>query len=108
MSFHIKQNDTRPALEAQLFDAENNPINLDMCGVRFHMRDMYDRKEISRPATIVNAAQGQIRVDWQTGDTDTIGIMRCEFEITFTDNTILTVPNDGYFLISIVPELGLG
>jgi hypothetical protein len=106
MTFTIKQNDTLPALEAQLLDAENNPINLDMCGVRFHMRDGYGRKEIIRPAIITSAAQGLIKVNWQAGETDTVGVYRCEFQITFTDNTILTVPNDGYFLINIVQELG--
>ncbi len=106
MTFTVKQNDTVPALEAQLLDSEGNPINLDMCGVRFHMRDGYGRKEIIRPAIITSAAQGLIKVNWQAGETDTVGVYRCEFQITFTDNTILTVPNDGYFLINIVQELG--
>jgi len=35
--FAIKQNDTLPTLEAQLFDNNANPINLDLCGVKFHM-----------------------------------------------------------------------
>jgi len=46
-----------------------------------------------------------VRVDWQEGDTDTVGTYKCEFQVTFTDNTILTIPNDGYFLINIVREL---
>lgn len=104
--FYIKQNDTLPALEAQLLDADGTPINLDMCGVKFHMKEAYGRKEIDRPATIADIEQGRVRVDWQTGDTDTTGLFRCEFEIIFTDDTILTVPNDGYFLIRIVEELG--
>lgn len=106
MTFTIKQNDTVPALEAQLLDADGKPVNLDMCGVRFHMRDGYGKKEINRPATIMDVEQGRIRVDWQVGDTDTTGIFKCEFQITFTDSTILTVPNDGYFLVYIVEELG--
>lgn len=106
MSFAIKQNDTVPALEAQLIDADGKPINLDMCGVRFHMRGSFGRKEINRVVNIIDAEQGQVQVDWQDGETDTTGIFNCEFEITFPDNSILTVPNDGYFLIKIIKELG--
>lgn len=106
MSFYIKRNDTAPPLEAQLIDAEGNAINLDMCGVRFIMRDGFGRMNVNRPATIVDATQGLVRVDWQEGDTSVAGVMKCEFEITFTDGRIMTVPNDGYFLINIVEDLG--
>lgn len=106
MSFYIKRNDTAPPLEAQLIDAEGNAINLDMCGVRFIMRDGFGRMNVNRPATIVDATQGLVRVDWQEGDTSVAGVMKCEFETTFTDGRIMTVPNDGYFLINIVEDLG--
>jgi hypothetical protein len=105
MTFTIKQNDTAPALEAQLLDSEGNPINLDMCGVRFHMQSRYVKKTIIKPATIVDAENGLVRVDWQEGDTDTVSTYKCEFQVTFTDNTILTIPNDGYFQINIIREL---
>lgn len=105
MSFVIKQNDTKPALEAQLINSDGHPINLDMCGVMFHMKDIYGRKEINKPAIITDAENGKVKYEWEQGDTDITGIMQCEFQITFTDNSILTVPNDGYFLIRIVKEL---
>lgn len=105
MSFYIKRNDTAPSLEAQLIDADGNPINLDMCGVRFIMQDGFGRVNINRPATIIDAAQGRVQVDWQEGDTSVAGVMRCEFEIVFTDGSVMTVPNDGYFMIQIVEEL---
>jgi len=105
MDFLIKQNDTIPYLEAQLIDANGNPINLDMCSVTFHMEDMYGKKKIIRKATIIDAEQGNVRIEWGKGETDIAGTMRCEFEIIFTDDSILTVPNDGYFTITIVPEL---
>jgi len=106
VSFYIKRNDTAPSLETQLIDAEGTPINLDMCGVRFLMKDGFGRVNINRPATIVDASQGLLRVEWQEGDTSVAGVMKCEFEITFTDGKVLTVPNDGYFLIHIVEDLG--
>lgn len=101
--FTIKQNDTLPTMEVQLIDVEGNPLNLDLCGVHFHM--LGGGKEINRPATIVDGGQGKVQVEWQEGETDTVGTFKCEFEINMPDGSIITVPNDGYFLLQIVPEL---
>ena len=104
--FVIKQNDTLPNLEAQLFDGEGNPLNLDLCGVHFHMNNYRNNViKINRPATIIDAEGGQVAVEWQEGDTDTIGTYKCEFEVNMPDGKIITVPNDGYFLINIIREL---
>ena len=105
MKFILKQNDTLPVLEAQLLNADGTPINLDLCGVHFHMKALDGRKLINRPAEIVDAENGKVKVTWQEGDTDTAGICKCEFEIVFPDSTILTIPNDGYFLVKVVNEI---
>ena len=101
--FTIKQNDTLPNMEAQLIDIEGNPLNLDLCGVHFHMKN--GSKEINRPAVIVDVGQGKVQVEWLEGETNTTGTFKCEFEVNMPDGKILTIPNDGYFLISIVREL---
>lgn len=103
--FVIKQNDTLPNLEAQLMDCEGNPINLDLCGVDFHMKALDGEIKVDRPVTIIDVENGKIKVEWQEGDTDTTGTFKCEFEVNMPDGKILTVPNGGYFLISIVREL---
>ena len=103
--FVIKQNDTLPHMESQLFDHEGNPINLELCGVQFHMEDMSGNIKINRAATIVEVATGKVKVEWQQGDTDTTGTFKCEFEVNMPDGGVITVPNDGYFLISIIREL---
>lgn len=103
--FTIKQNDTLPNLDAQLIDATGNPLNLDLCGVHFHMANYRGIEKINRPVTVTNIATGEVRVEWQTGDTEEIGTYKCEFEVNMPDGKTLTVPNDGYFLISIVKEL---
>lgn len=90
----IKQNDTLPYLEAQLIDADGNPINLDLCSVKFHMANFRG-----------NVENGEVKVEWQEGDTDAVGTYKCEFEINMPDGKVITVPNDDYFLISIVKEL---
>ncbi len=103
--FVIKQNDTLPNLEAQLFDGEGNPLNLDLCGVHFHMSSFGGKIKINRPASITDLEQGRVKVEWQEGETSNAGTYKCEFEINMPDGKIITVPNDGYFLISIVREL---
>lgn len=102
--FTIKQNDTLPTLEAQLIDHNNNPINLELCGVRFHM-NQYDEIIINKPATIVDIELGMVKVEWQEEDTGKTGTYKCEFEVNMPDGNIITVPNDGYFLVSIIREL---
>lgn len=103
--FIIKQNDTLPNLEAQLVDHEGNPINLDLCGVHFHMANFKGEVEIDRAATIVDVGSGKVMVDWQNGDTSKIGIYKAEFEVNMPDGKTISIPNDGYFLISIISEL---
>ncbi len=102
--FTIKQGDTLPILEAQLIDCTGNPINLDLCGVYFHMA-RYSRSIINRPVTIVDMDSGKVKVEWQPGDTSTVGTYQCEFEVNMPDGKIITVPNNGYFLIEIIKEL---
>lgn len=103
--FTIKQNDTLPNSEAQLLDVNKNSINLELCGAQFHMSNFRGEVKINKPATIVNIANGEVRVEWQKGDTDTVGTFKCEFEVNMPDGGVITVPNDGYFLISIIREL---
>lgn len=103
--FTIKQNDTMPALQAQLIDVDGSPVNLDLCGVQFHMTNYIGVEKINRPATITNIANGEVKVEWLAGDTAETGTFKCEFEVNMPDGKILTVPNDRYFLISIVKEL---
>ncbi len=103
--FTIKQNDTLPKLDAQLLDADNNPINLELCGVQFHMSSLRNELKINRPADITDVLLGKVNVEWLEGDTSNTGTYKCEFEVNMPDGKIITVPNDGYFLISIVREL---
>lgn len=103
--FVIKQNDTLPVLAVQLFDPGGTPLNLELCGIHFHMSSYGGRIKINRPAAVTDIEQGKVKIEWQEGDTDTTGTYKCEFEVNMPDGKIITVPNDGYFLISIVREL---
>lgn len=103
--FVIKQNDTLPYLDAQLFDADGNPVNLDLCGVRLQMHHAYGLVKIDRAVLITDSGGGKVRVEWEQGETSVPGIYRAEFEVNMPDGKIITVPNDGYFFIEIIKEL---
>lgn len=106
--FTIKQNDTRPYLVAALQD-NNAAINLTSAtSVKFIMRQQgsIGAPKISSAATFLDRPTGQVQYAWVASNTDTVGDFNGEFEITWNDGGIETVPNDGYFTISIVDDLG--
>lgn len=102
--FYIKQNDTRPALQAILKDADGNPINLVGATAVFHM-SRRGSLVVSGPCEIPNPATGQVNYIWQAGDTDEIGTYNAEIEVTYSDGGIETHPNGKHWIISIHNEL---
>lgn len=105
MAFNIKQNDTSPSLQATLKDASLTAINLTGASVRFHMKNLDGTLKIDSPMDIVDATGGVVQYDWQSGDTDTVGSYYIEFEVTYSDASVETFPNNGNKVISIVREL---
>jgi hypothetical protein len=105
MAFKIKQNDTSPSLQATLKDAALDPINLTGATVRLHMKSIDGTLKIDQPMTVVTPLQGLIQYDWQAGDTDTVGTYYVEFEVTYSDASIETFPNNGSKVVSVVREL---
>ena len=101
----MKRNDTSPLIAATLTDAAG-PIDLSAAaGVQFHLRTAAGEVVVNAAATIVDAAAGEVEYGWQAGDTATAGRFEFEFEITFLDGSILTVPNTGYEQLVIVPDV---
>ena len=105
MAFSIKQNDTSPALQATLKDAALSPINLTGATVRFHMKSIEGAIKIDDPMTVTNALGGVVQYDWVLGDTDTVGAYYVEFEVTYSDASVETFPNNGNKIVSVVREL---
>jgi hypothetical protein len=105
MAFSIKQNDTSPSLQATLKDAALTPINLTGANVRLHMKSVDGTLKIDQPMSVVTPLQGIIQYDWQAGDTDTVGTYYVEFEVTYSDASVETFPNNGNKTISVVREL---
>ena len=98
-TFYIKQNDTKPSLAAQLL-SDGSAVDLTGATVKFHMGSSVDAA-----ATIVDAATGNVRYDWSAADTTTSGTFNAEFEVTFSDGTIETFPNDEHLHIVITEEV---
>lgn len=105
MSFFIKQNDTSPSLLATLKDFDGDAINLTGASVRFHMKDLNGTVKIDEAMTVPSPTLGMVRYDWQAGDTDTVGTYYVEFEVTYSDASVETFPNNGNKTISVVREL---
>lgn len=111
--FIIKENDTRPRFVVGLLQDVGGPgeapIDLtDATSVKFLMRlasESGDPK-VDSPAVITDAITGEVTYTWEVGDTDVVGEYEAEVEITWTDGGVETVPNTGYFEVSVEDDLG--
>lgn len=106
--FYIKQGDTREYLRRTLKNSDGTVMDLTDASVQFHMTvagvlTIDEAAEIIAPTT-----SGVVEYRWQTGEgeTDTVGEHAAEFEVTFADGTIVTVPNDRNIRIHVMEELG--
>lgn len=115
MTFTIKQNDTRPkyvvALKDDFGQPGEAPINLTTAtSVKLKLRehDTVGAPKINRTCSITDAANGVVTFTWIAGDLDTVGTYDSEFEITWSDGGIETVPNgsgDDYLVVEVVDDL---
>ena len=99
--FYLKQGDTSPPIEAQLVDADGQPMNLQGAQVRFRMGDIIDA-----PAEITSGTEGRVRYKWQPGDTDKPGAYKSEWHVTLVSGEKQTVPNADYLHVVIARKVG--
>lgn len=104
----IKKDDTRPAIArylTQTVDGAVSPVNLTTASaVKFIMKK--DSNLVTGVGSIVTAASGAVAYLWATGDTATANLYDAEWEVKWNDGGYETFPNDGYFSIEIVADLG--
>jgi hypothetical protein len=100
----IKRNDTKDNIKATLSN-ESGPVDLTGATVRFLMSKRGIVK-VDRQVQIQDAVNGIVWMVFDQGDTDESGSFQAEFEVTFSDARIETFPNDGFFLINIINDLG--
>lgn len=95
-----------PSISATLVDADQAPVNLTGTTLYFIMAATPSLTiKVNSPAVLVNAAQGQVRYDWASGDTSTAGDFLVEWQVTFPDGRQQTFPSTGYNTVKIVADL---
>ena len=105
--FFIKQNDTRPALRCTLLDADELPVDLTAASIEFHMR-VYpagSTKLAAGSVSVLDTVQGDVEYRWSSGEVDPADGFEAEFEVTVSDGTIQTFPNDGHATVTITDDI---
>jgi hypothetical protein len=108
--FNIKQNDTWPPLQAtlqQAIDGVTSPIDLTGATVKFMMRPVAGgAATVNAAATIVgSAANGVVQYQWLATDTATVGDYVYEWQITFGDGKVATVPTLGQESLGVIDDI---
>lgn len=106
----MKQHDTRPVLLRYLIQTVNgatSPVDLTIIGsVGLLMRHTSaPLVVVSGLASVVTVSSAYIAYKWGVNDTATVGIYNAEYQLTYTDAGVETIPNDSYFSIEIVDDL---
>jgi hypothetical protein len=103
--FDIKRNDRLPAISVFL-EAGNAAIDLTSCTVRFLMTsEATGVLKVDGAATVLSASTGKVSYEWGATDTDTSGVYRAEWEVTFPGGKTRTVPSKGYDTVEVHDDL---
>lgn len=105
-TFNIKQNDTKPYLAVTLKSTTGSAIDISAGSVWFNMatNDNAYTAQFSGACNITDATAGQCEYRWSPTNTANTGKYLGEFEINYTDGTIMTIPADNSLFININNE----
>jgi len=102
-----KVGDTSPTLDIICKDSDGNVVQVIGATVQFHLRLCGSASlVIDAAGSVVDGATGHIRYTPQVGDFDTAGFYEAEYEVTYSDGSIETFPNDGNLQLILTSELG--
>lgn len=102
--FNIKRNDTKPYLAVQLLDGNGSAIDLTTgSSIYFNLatNDNTHTSVFSGAAVITGSTTGEVEYRWASGNTARSGLYLGEFETTFNDATVLTLPSDDSLFVKI-------
>lgn len=108
-SLVLKQGDQKPEVEVQLLQQSSSggtePVDLSGADVKFYAVDPTTNELLidGENVTIVDAANGEVRYQWTSGDVDSYGFWKAEFVATYSDGS-LTFPNTGFIDVIINPD----
>jgi hypothetical protein len=107
--FCYKQGDTLPEIQATLKDADGVAVDLTGAAVMFHLRRWASTEVlIEEEAEIVSpATSGVVKYTLTEDDIAllTYGLHPMEFEVTFSDESVLTFPNDSHLTLMVKGEI---
>ena len=105
--FYIKQNDTRPAIAANLTDANAAAVNLTGATVKFSMRvePAGTVKVNAATATIDDAEAGQVSYNWTASDTNTADDYEAEFQVTFAGGAVQTFQGRNWIAVHVIDDV---
>lgn len=109
--FHIKRNDTSPAIQSQLEDESGNAVDLTGYNeVGFHMKHPESDSvkvdaDTSSGVSVTDAVNGKVEYDWSSSDTDSEGRYHAEWEVEYSDGSVETFPNSDYIEVRILEDL---
>lgn len=105
--FTIKQNDTAPDLVTVLQDSRGRPRILTGATVVLHMRLQSDKtvKINGGSVVITDASLGLVTYSFTAANTDTAGVYELEIQVTYTDSTVETFPNNDYVIVTILDDI---
>ena len=105
--FAIKETNKNPSLRATL-ERDGEPFDLaenNITSVTFIMGSTDAAPKVNDTATMVDKANGIVRYDWSTGDTDTPGEYKAEFVCQDTSSNETTFPDEGYIEVEVVEQV---
>jgi len=105
MPFTIKQNDTSPAFQASLKDANGASVNLTGATVAFRMLASDNTLKVNYQMSVTDASAGSVTYNWQSGDTNTVGNYTCDIKVTYSDGSLETFPNNEYLTVTVIKGL---
>lgn len=106
---YVKQGDTAPTVTATLKDAAGAAANILDAEVRFLLIDAFTGLQLlaevaSNDQEDADTGVGEVSYEWIEGDTDTPGVYRGEFEVTYTGGGGESFPNGGVIEVVILPK----
>jgi hypothetical protein len=106
--FTFKRGDTYPFLKAQLKDGTDTPVNLTGATVRLLLKTKSQNPSllVNQVCTVTDAVAGRVQYEWAEADTNTVNTLDGEFQVTWGDGEITTFPNEGFFEVAFVADLG--
>lgn len=102
MGVHVmKRGDTAPAMVATItaYDVDAGqvqPVDLTVASQVLAVARQNGVRLFARDVTASGTANGEVTVEWVAGDTDAIGYVSFDFEVTWADGKVQTFPEEGH------------